>query len=165
MSRVNRGKDFENAIYDAFCKIPGMTIDRLPDPMAGFAGVRNICDYFGYKYPKAYYIECKSCYGNTLPFTNITDNQWKGLLEKSEIPGVVAGYMIWFIDHDKTYFIDAQSMYNLRYRGAKSVNVRHMDELIAYWQIAGKKKRIMFSYDLTDFIQNYSEDIKWELLN
>ena len=41
----NRGKQFEQVIKDAFLKIPDVSIDRLYDPMAGYAGVKNICDF------------------------------------------------------------------------------------------------------------------------
>lgn len=114
MSKPNRGKDFEAQIKEAFEKVPDTSVDRLHDQMNGFKGSTNICDFIAYHYPHQYYIECKCCYGNTLPFSNITDRQWKGLLEKSVITGVVAGYMIWFIDHDITLFISAEAMKRLR---------------------------------------------------
>lgn len=152
MAKVSRGKDFEQKIFEAFKKIPNFTIDRLPDPMSGFAGVRNICDYFGYKYPNAYYIECKSCYGKSFPMSNITDNQWKGLLEKSDTYGTVCGYFIWFIDYDKTIFVDAKSLAEyFILEDRKSINIEKLENL-KYTEIKGTKKRIFFEYDLTDFV-------------
>ena len=59
-NRVNRGKDFEGQIHTGFDKVRGVSIDRLPDPMAGYAGIKNICDFIVYRYPLQYYIECKS---------------------------------------------------------------------------------------------------------
>ena len=90
---INRGKDFEKVIKEAFEKVPGVSIDRLHDQMNGFAGSANISDFIMYKYPHEYYIECKSVHGNTLPFSNISKNQWNGMLEKSKIDGVFAGVM------------------------------------------------------------------------
>lgn len=167
-NRVNRGKDFEGQVEAGFASIEDVSIDRLPDPMAGYAGVRNICDYIVYKYPNQYYIECKSCYGNTMSihtnnpknkYGNITNNQWEGLLEKSKIPGVRAGILVWFIDHDETYWIDIRLLQKHRDAGNKSIS-HWCDwvDLSAYckdkWTIIqGKKRRILFDYDFTEFFK------------
>ena len=149
---VNRGKQFETQIQKAFEKVPDVSIDRLLDPMAGYAGIRNICDYIVYKEPNEYYIECKSCYRNTLNYSNITENQWSGLLEKSKIPGVISGVIIWFIDHDKTIFVPIQKLEYDKKRGLKSVNITHEDTFdTGVIEITGKKKRILFDYDMTSF--------------
>lgn len=41
---INRGKDFENVIRQAFEKVPDVSIDRLHDQTTGFKGSQNICD-------------------------------------------------------------------------------------------------------------------------
>ena len=46
---VSRGKQFEDAIKKAFLKHPDISFDRFPDPMAGYAGIRNICDFGVYR--------------------------------------------------------------------------------------------------------------------
>ena len=162
-NRVNRGKDFEGQIYDGFAKIDGVSIDRLPDPMAGYAGVKNICDFLVYKYPTQYYIECKSCYGNTLSIHSndpkrkygaITNNQWEGLLEKSKIPGVRAGVMIWFIDHEVTFWYDIRLLQECKDSGMKSIpwaNPGCHNDLCQI--IEGKKRRVLFDYDFTKFFK------------
>jgi hypothetical protein len=167
-NRVNRGKDFEGQVYDGFAKIDGVSIDRLPDPMAGYAGVKNICDFLVYKYPNQYYIECKSCYGNTLSihsndpkrkYGNITNNQWEGLLEKSKIPGVRAGILVWFIDHDETYWIDIRLLQKHRDNGNKSIAyyadwVDFKEGTSELWTpISGKKRRVLFDYDFIPFFK------------
>ncbi len=165
-NRVNRGKDFEGQVYDGFTKVPGVSIDRLQDPMAGYAGVKNICDFVVYKHPYQYYIECKSCYGNTFSinsndpkkkYGNITNNQWEGLLEKSKIPGVRAGILLWFIDHDETYWLDIRLLQRWRVLGNKSVPFfpkwvdfsEYTDKEWTY--ISGKKRRVLFDYDFAEF--------------
>jgi hypothetical protein len=170
-NRVNRGKDFEGQVQAGFELIPGVSIDRLPDPMAGYAGVKNICDFIVYKHPLQYYIECKSCYGNTMSihsndpkkkYGNITNNQWEGLLEKSQIPGVKAGILVWFIDHDETYWIDIRLLQRHRDAGHKSISyycdfVDLMPETDELWsRIVGKKRRVLFDYDFTDFLKEMS---------
>ena len=167
-NRVNRGKDFEGQVEAGFSIIEGVSIDRLPDPMAGYAGVKNICDYIVFKSPYQYYVECKSCYGNTMsihsnnpkqPYGNITKNQWEGLLEKSKIPGVKAGILVWFIDHDDTYWIDIRLLQRWRDAGNKSIKfygdwADYTSETDRLWtRIVGKKRRVLFDYDFTYFLK------------
>ena len=167
-NRVNRGKDFEGQVQAGFEMISGVSIDRLPDPMAGYAGVRNICDFIVFKSPTQYYIECKSCYGNTMsiysnnpkqPYGNITKNQWEGLLEKSKIPGVKAGILVWFIDHDITYWIDIRILQKHRDKGHKSIYFNadwiDFDEVTdeKWTTISGKKRRVLYDYDFTRFLE------------
>ena len=162
----NRGKQFEEIIREAFSKVHGVSIDRLLDPMAGYAGIRNICDFIVYKYPYEYYIECKTVHGNTLPFSNITDNQWKGLLAKSEIDGVFAGVICWWVDKDVTKFIPIQTLQELKSLGYKSVRydvgipdyLNYTDSEYCIVGIDGKKKRVFFDYDINDFIEQCTKN-------
>ena len=149
---INRGKKFEEQVRAAFERVPDTSVIRLIDPQSGYAGVRNICDFIIYHYPVQYFVECKSCYGNTLPFSNITDNQWTGLLEQSNIAGVVAGYMIWFIDHDITIFVSADIMEKHKQLGEKSFNITK-PWVGEYEVISGKKRKILFDYDVADFMR------------
>ena len=91
----NRGKQFELVVRRAFEKVSDVSIDRLNDNTAGFKGVAGICDFIVYRKPYEFYFECKSVHGNTLPFQNITETQWNGLLEKSKTKGVFAGVICW----------------------------------------------------------------------
>lgn len=91
----NRGKQFEQKIREAFLKIPNVSIDRIPDQTMGYKGACNISDFIVYKEPYEYYVECKSVHGASLPFSNISQNQWQGMLEKSKIEGVFAGVICW----------------------------------------------------------------------
>lgn len=159
MSKVNRGKDFENQIRQSFEKIPDTNVTRLIDPQNGYAGVCNPCDFIVYHYPNQYFIECKSCYGNTLSFSNISKGQWDGLANASTVPGVVAGYMIWFIDHDRTVFVPAQSMLVHKELGEKSWNIAKQWDS-DFIEITGKKKRILFDYDLSNFFERTGSNVK-----
>lgn len=156
MSNINRGKQFEQQIREAFEKVPGCSVDRLPDQMSGFAGSSNICDLIVYRYPNMFYLECKSCYGNTLNFSNISDKQWDGLLKKSEIPGCVAGVLVWFIDHDKTIFVSVRDLQFHKDRDFKSINVKHLEDDNWYFlELEGKKKRVLFEYDAAKFLKEW----------
>lgn len=145
---INRGKKFEGEVKNALEACPHISIDRFPDPMAGYMGMRNICDFGVYQYPFQYYFECKSLVGNTLNFEGaITVNQWDGLLEKSAIKGVVAGVLVWFIDHDMTVFVGIEELVKLKAAGHKSLNIKDVKSgLVDYVELGGKKKRIFFTY-------------------
>lgn len=149
----NRGKKFERVIKEAFKKVPSVSIDRLHDQMNGFRGSQNICDFIVYKEPYEYYFECKSVHGNTLPFANITDTQWNGLLEKSHIEGVFAGIICWWIDKDITRFIPIQYLETMRKQDYKSVRYDMHYRTI---QLIGKKKRIFFDYNMGELLNEIS---------
>lgn len=160
---VNRGKRFEDVIRKSFERVEGVSIDRLNDNTAGFKGIAGICDFIVYKEPYEYYIECKSVHGNTLPFSNITDTQWNGLLEKSKIEGVFAGVICWWVDKDITRFIPIQVLQMLKDDGKKSLNC-YWDSCVDVYntrypipEIKGKKKRIFFNYDMGEFLEEVSK--------
>jgi penicillin-binding protein-related factor A (putative recombinase) len=154
MSKINRGKAFEQKIKEAFEKVHDVSIDRINDNMNGYKGIAGICDFTVYKYPYICYLECKSCYGTTLPFSNITNNQWNGMLEKSKIKGITAGVMVWFIDYDKTVFIPIQSLQQMKEKGDKSVNVKYLDNILNLIYINGVKKVVFIDYDVSNFFRN-----------
>lgn len=147
---VNRGKQFEDAIREAFEKVPGVSIDRLHDQTTGWKGSSNICDFIVYREPYEYYFECKSVHGNTLPFRNISATQWNGLLEKSFIEGVYAGIICWWVDKDRTLFIPIQTLQKLLNSG--NVSYRYDWDSYDVVEIKGKKKRVFFDYDMEEFL-------------
>lgn len=153
INRTNRGKQFEDVIKKAFLSVPNVSVDRLHDQMTGFRMTSaNISDFIVYKKPYEYYIECKSVHGASLPMSNITENQFHGLLEKSEIDGVFAGIMCWFIDKDVTYFMPIKQLaYDIGLT-KKSINYKECWEL-GYIKIKGKKKRVFFEYDMEQFFK------------
>ena len=151
----NRGKQFEGVIKEAFEKVPGVSIDRLHDQTNGFVGSSNICDFIVYKEPNEIYIECKSCHGNTFPLSNITDNQRKGMLEKSNIYGVLAGVIIWWVDKDLTVFVPIKEIQRLKDANHKSISANAaLDGYIWCYEIPGKKKRVFFDYDMQKFLED-----------
>ena len=77
----DRGKEFEAKFKDDFLKtVPNSTIDRLYDPVMGYISISNIADFIGFSAPHIFYLECKSCKGASLPFSNIT--QYDKLIKK-----------------------------------------------------------------------------------
>lgn len=166
---VNRGKDFEARVRKAFEQVPNMCFERLADPMAGYAGVKNICDFEAYKFPFKFYFECKSVHGNTLNlFHGITNNQFVGLMAKSACFGVVAGVLVWFVAHDRTVFVPIQELDLLTKMGHRSLNISHVsgdDSSIVYFDFPGRKRRVLFDYDANALLKDlfiWAEDY-WQV--
>lgn len=170
---VNRGKQFEDVVKEAFLKVPGVSIDRLHDQTTGYLGSSNICDFVVYRKPYELYIECKAIHGNTLSIHSIpkpdkkgalhgyhgmiTDTQWTGLLEKSKIKGVTAGVLCWWIDKGVTMFLPIELLSCIYERGEKSVRFDFTGYLYSgslLYHIKGTKKRVFFEYDMQDFLDN-----------
>ena len=158
---VNRGKQFEQVIRDAFNKVENCCIIRLQDNMSGFKGANTICDFIIYKYPYQYFIECKSVHGNILPFSNITKNQWDGMLKMSKKLGVRAGVICWWVDKDVTKFIPIELIDDYKRSGAKSI--RYDFEEVGYqtdyftpaFTLEGNKKRVFFDYNMNFFFNMF----------
>lgn len=152
---TNYGKQFESVIKDCLKKVPDIDIQRLYDTTNGFVGVKQPSDYIVYKYPHIYYLECKSTHAGTLNKNNIT--QLDALIEKSKVSGVEAGVIIWYEEHDVTVYIPIETLqvhfYN---RSKKSVAVKEilnedLKQSGYYYILKGKKKRVFYDYDMTDF--------------
>ena len=165
---VNRGKQFEDVVREAFEKVPDVSVDRLHDQTNGYLGSSNICDFIVYRRPFELYLECKSVHGNTFSihgkdekhkYGNITNKQWEGLLEKSKIKGVTAGVLIWWVDKDVTRFVTIQSLQRIRDYGEYK-SLRYDIDVVQgepVYRVKGKKKRVFFEYwmdDLLDWVKS-----------
>ena len=153
---INRGKQFEQLVKEQIEKLSNVSIDRLYDITTGYINQSNICDFIIYKKPNILYLECKAIHGNTLNFkSNIRQNQWEGLLAKSTyITGAEAGILVWFIDLDKTLFLDIQYLDLLKSKGNKSFNINKDINVIPTIELSGKKKKVFFEYDMNKFIKD-----------
>lgn len=148
----SRGKQFEKVVREAFERVSNTSVIRLHDQTTGFAGSANICDLLVYNYPNLYCIECKSVHGNTLPFSNITDKQWQGMLEQSQIEGVFAGVICWWVDKDVTLFLPIDELELEKQHGWKSIRY-DIERGNGVFEIKGKKKRVFFDYDMEHFFE------------
>lgn len=148
----NRGKAFEDVVKKSFEKVDGVSIDRLRDASRKLKGVDNPSDFIVYKKPHEIYVECKSHKGNTLPFSCIREEQLRGMSEKVKIDGVIAGIIVWYIDHDRTAWFPIDHVIKLKEQGVKSIHYSEVyaDEAII---INGRKKRVYFDYYMRDFLE------------
>ena len=149
---INRGKQFENVIKEAFERVPDTSVVRLHDQTNGFIGSANPCDFLIYRRPYLYAIECKSVHGNTLPLSNISKFQWQSLADMSKVKGVIAGVICWWIDRDVTTFISIQELILCKLNEYKSVRFDH-DPFTTdgFIDIPGNKKRVFFDYNMNKF--------------
>lgn len=143
------GKNFESIVGKAFEKYPFTSVDRIPDQTMHYKDRKNVSDFIVYHHPIQYYIECKTVHGNTLPFSNIS--QLDALMKKSEIYGVRAGVMCWWVDKDVTRWLPIEELNFKRYRGQKSI--RFDEPVHGSKIIKGKKKRTYFEYDIDSFFE------------
>ena len=158
MAKANKGKEFEARVQEAFERVPNCVAWRLKDQIGKFKHVSNPCDFFFYKKPTFYAIECKSVKGASLPFTNIREQeQIIDLGELGAKDGVVAGFFIWFVDKEKTVFVKHDVIRALYESGAKSISLSYIEQLDkSLWcPIYGTKKRVYYKYDVSDFLKRF----------
>lgn len=142
---VNKGKAWEAKFRTDFMKsFPDGSIDRLYDPVGGYYGINNICDFIGYEWPNIYYLELKSHKGNTFPFTCLP--QYDKLTSKVGIKGVRAGVVLWFIDHDQVIYAPISTITKMKEDGKKSINVKELDDYHLI-KLPGQKKRVFVECD------------------
>lgn len=108
-------------------------VNRLPDQMSGNLGSVNPGDFLVYKYPNLYYIECKSCTQSVFDIkAHISEGQWLALLRKEELklPGVYVGYLLWFTESSKVFWISAENM-KIIYSKKKSFSVSDLESSLS----------------------------------
>lgn len=163
MCAVNRGKNFEDNVKEDIERLGNVYIQRLYDPQGGYSSVSNPCDFVAFKRPQFYMLECKSTHANTLSiytapnpkkkkYGAFSNTQWEEMLKASK-KGVVAGGLVWWIDHDVTKFIPIQELEKIRNTGAKSI--RYDLDIPNSLIIKSKKKIVYFEYDFTELFSKY----------
>lgn len=113
----------------------GYSFDRIPDQMTGKKGSTNICDFVLFKSPYQYYIESKSTWEDRFNFSMLTDDQYKGILKKSQIQNVFGVVVVLFASYQRAFIIDIREIDRLVQSGKKSLNIKKIDK----WGIAYKE--------------------------
>lgn len=109
----------------------GYSFDRVPDPIGGYFGQRNICDFTCFKYPDMWYIESKATEHDNFPFSMLTEIQYNGLLQKSKIAHVHGVVIVLFVTYKRAFILDIRDIDNLQKQGKKSLNIKKIDK----WEI------------------------------
>ena len=105
-----------------FKKAMGQTCIRLYDTTNGFAGVKNPCDFIYYLYPYYYLFELKSTQYNSLPFSNITDNQWQSMEYFEKVYGANPCIAVQFRKSRQCFIIPFNVIQRMKQAGEKSIN-------------------------------------------
>lgn len=124
------GKKAEDKIEEWLDKPDeGISFDRIPDQMTGFYGSKNICDFACFKSPYMWYIESKATWEDRFDFSMITDTQYKGLMNKSQIDKTFGVVMVLFASYKRAFMLDIREIDKLIKSGKKSINIKK----IAKW--------------------------------
>lgn len=155
MATQSRGKKFEARFkQDWATYVPDSFCYRLYDVTSGYYGVRGISDFICYKEPYLYLIDCKSHDGNTVSFNDFS--QYESMLGVKDIPGVVAGTMIWFCERDRVIWVPIQTWEKLKLEDKKSFNIKYVeDSNYETLEIPSKKLRTFMESDYSTLIEYY----------
>lgn len=146
------GKKAEHKIREWLDKPEeGYCFDRIPDPIGGYFGQKNICDFTCFKSPNMWYIESKATESDSFDFTpgrNISDTQYSGLLAKSKIDHVYGIIILLFVSYKRAFIFDIRDIDSMVQTGKKSVNIKKIDK----WTIPYKEiqtipsRKLMLDY-------------------
>lgn len=133
----------------------GYCFDRIPDPIGGFYGQRNICDFLCFKSPYLWYLESKATESDRFDFSMLSENQYYGLLEKSRISNVFGAVVVLFVTYQRAFIFDIREIDRLNQSGRKSLNIKKIEKWgIEYQEIQTiPSRKMMLDYigDLKPF--------------
>lgn len=109
----------------------GYCFDRIPDPIGGYFGQRNICDFQCFKSPDMWFIESKATEQDRFDFSMLSEIQYYGLLQKSKIAHVHGIVIVLFVIYQRAFILDIRDIDELNKKGKKSLNIKKIDK----WEI------------------------------
>ena len=140
----NVGKIFEKD-FSSSCP-SDVFIYRVPDIRYG---VKSICDFLLYSYPRLFLLELKSTQEKTFPIKNIAPHQLENM-SKFNKNNMIAGFIINFRHHDMTYFIRGDVLqYIITQQNLTRLSIELLEEHGVL--IPQEKKRTRFRYNLDYF--------------
>ena len=140
----NVGKIFEKD-FSSSCP-SDMFIYRVPDIRYG---VKSICDFLLYSYPRLFLLELKSTQEKTFPIKNIAPHQLENM-SKFNKNNMIAGFIINFRLHKMTYFIRGDVLqYIITQQNLTRLSIELLEEHGVL--IPQEKKRTRFRYNLDYF--------------
>jgi recombination protein U len=155
--KINHAKKHETAIRDGCKSIPNVIIERLWDSLGGKMNLKQPSDFIAYKMPNIFYLEAKTVAGNQLPMANISEHQWKALIERSKVAGCISGIIIEYRlteEQNKVVFVDIKDLQHIKTRvGKKYIDV---DEALNVGiEIETTKKKVNWRYDMKSFFNKF----------
>jgi hypothetical protein len=130
----------------------------------GYFNLKNICDIVVFRYGKLLLLECKSFHSSTFNFKSSlpdTDNdKYQDLIAADSVRGVFAGYMMWAVERQRTFYVPAPVMHKMRAGEFKSFNVNEYDKGLydsSIIELEGRTKRVFTEYNLSAFFSELSD--------
>lgn len=164
---MNKGKGFETNFKQEFEKLgKGAKAIRIFDTENHRMGVKNICDFICYNYPKCFLLECKSHQGNTFPIQSKNKDtgefkpfrQYEKLLEYKDVKGMVVGVVIWFYEKDVIQFVSIKELEKMINDEKRSIHFTDIyKKVYNIIEIPSTKKRVYMESDYS-VLMNLGED-------
>ena len=141
----------------------GYSFDRFYDQMTGFyLTSRNICDFVCYKYPNQYFIESKATWKDRFDFSMISETQFEGLMNKSQIYGCFGLIIILFASYKRAFILDIKEIkYLIVNKNQKSLNIKKINSWGIHYieipTISSRKMLLDYSGDLQDLVSQLNQ--------
>lgn len=130
----------------------GYCFDRIPDPIGGYFGQRNICDFQCFKSPDMWFIESKATEHDRFDFSMLSEVQYYGLLEKAKIDHVHGIVIVLFVTYQRAFILDIRDIDQLNKQGKKSLNIKKIDKWEIHYReiqtIPSRKQMLDYTGDL-----------------
>lgn len=157
---VSKGKPFEKKVETQLCALDNLLVERLHDQMSGYVKVsQNPSDYILYRFPSMIYLECKSHRGASISMKDLPQLE---RLEQRCInrKGVYGIFIIWFIDHKCTFWVDWKYVKEKEKCGLKSLNYQQLrfdcnhTDLVK--EVPANYPRVYGVYDFEEILKYYA---------
>lgn len=151
---MNAGKRFEAQFKKSVSKIPDAWYYRFRDGTGSWGGgtqtrfqATNICDCEVFYRRVLFLIELKSHTGSSITYSAIRENQIKGLCEAAKNKWISAGFLIFFSDKERCFYLDAETVkWHKENSGRKSISFSWCHEIGAI-EIPVKPLKTNFDFD------------------
>ena len=126
---MNEGKKFEQQFKKCAESAKGAWVYRFRDGTGSWGGgdktrfqASNICDFEVFYKRTLFLIELKHHQGASIPYSAIRQNQISGLAKAAETDWIMSGFLIFFRNKERVFFVDALSVENHFFNsGRKSI--------------------------------------------
>lgn len=150
VKKIDYGKILEEGTRISACRLTNIYVYRIPDQVSKFKGSTNPCDFFFFRFPYIYFLECKATAEDDFYFSQIADCQIKGLSASENIQGIQGGLLIWFYKRQALCYVSIGYIKYLMSCGVKKVSYDHIDSNQAIHRVYFKMEK---EYPVFDFCQ------------
>lgn len=130
---------------------------RLYDTTNGFRGVANPCDFIAATQYGTVYVELKTTQSSSLPFSNISEHQWRELFIADRCKHALGGVLVYFPKHAMIKWYPMTQLTRLRNLGHKSINPTVETEL--GYSVSYFKKRTRLTIPIENVLKAFKEHL------